>query len=90
MEKVKWHSAANPSQGEIGNPEKSRKRKYIPSRDKRRSMAHESKSGGRAMCEICGIGFCMDYMRLVKIAPFHTGFACVDCVKEKQLQKVNK
>lgn len=53
-----------------------------------RKMAHESSEGGKAFCECCHTYFAMYYIRTVKLSTFRMGFACVDCIKEKHLQKI--
>lgn len=85
-----WHSTANPSQSQLGGFEQptGKKRRYIPTKEKIREMAHESTDGGTAYCEYCHTTFAMYYMRLVRMGAFKKGFACVDCVKANNLDKV--
>jgi aldehyde:ferredoxin oxidoreductase len=81
----KWHSITS-TMPEAPTP--NGKRGYVPSRDKIRQMMHESVEGGTATCFKCHVRFCMSYMRLVRSGTFSQNHACVDCVKQYQLQKV--
>jgi len=56
--------------------------------EKIRQMAHDSKDGGRAMCEICHESFAMYYIRLAKIKMFQTGHVCLDCQREHKFQLI--
>lgn len=51
-----------------------------------RQIARDSKDGGRATCEICGCGFAMYYIKMVKIGMFRTGHVCLDCQRERKFQ----
>lgn len=87
--KVRWYNASNPSQALVGgDKEKSSGKHYIPPKEKIREWAHESKEGGRAVCEICGVGFAMYYIRFCRISAFKSGHVCLDCKKEHNLQAI--
>lgn len=83
-----WHSAANPSQNQLGGePNTGSGRRYIITPEKRRMLAMRSTEGGVAYCEKCKVRFSMGYMRYVRVSAFCEGYCCVDCVKQYSLQK---
>ena len=90
MSGIKWTSTANPSQDDLtaDKDKPSGKGKRFFPKDKIRKEAMESNSGGRGYCEWCKNYFCMDYIRNVKKSPFGQSMACIDCVKENNLQVI--
>lgn len=53
-----------------------------------RKIQHASSEGGRAHCRFCKQSFSMQYMAMVRITCFENDFACAQCRKERQLQRV--
>ena len=76
----------NPPEDDDNTP----KRRYIPSKEKIRKMAHESNAGGRFFCPNCHTGFSATYGTFGKISNFsEPTFYCKDCAKElPNFQKV--
>lgn len=65
------------------------KRRYIPSPEKIRQMAHESSEGGRFVCPKCNVGFSLTYGTFGKFGSFgEATYYCKDCAKLPDFRKV--
>lgn len=79
--KGKWHSTVNYNEIESEPKKPGGGGRALPE-SVRRKYARADSSGGRAVCEICNLGYGMSYIRLCKIGPFKIGHVCVFCKKE--------